>query len=157
MNTIGIDPGAKGAIALFRDGAFVAVYDMPTVEDKGRPRVDAAALGALVRRLAPHRAVVERVGAMPGQGVTSMFQFGRAVGMVEGVLAALLVPVSYVTPSQWKGALQVPRDKGGARLRASQLIPSGAECWPKAGHDGRAEASLIALWLEVVEENAIIW
>ena len=157
MRAIGIDPGAKGAIALFIGGVFELVQDMPTVDDKGRPRVDAAALATLVRSLAPDRATLERVGAMPGQGVTSMFQFGRSVGIVEGVLAALQIPVSYVTPVQWKGALHVPKDKGGARLRASQLIPAAAHCWPRSKDDGRAEASLIALFAIQVEEQSISW
>lgn len=158
MRLIGIDPGAKGAIALFvDDGRFAEVRDMPTVLAKGRPRVDAAALASLVRVLAPDSAVVELVGAMPGQGVTSMFQFGRACGIVEGVLAAFQVPVTYITASQWKGALRVPTDKHGARARASQLMPQGAECWPKAVNDGRAEAALIGLYGVRIDANAIEW
>jgi crossover junction endodeoxyribonuclease RuvC len=158
MRLIGIDPGAKGAVALFvDDGRFAEVRDMPTVLHKGRPRVDAAALAALVRSLAPHCAVVELVGAMPGQGVTSMFQFGRAVGIVEGVLASLLIPVTYVTASQWKGALRVPADKHGARARASQLMPQGAEHWPKSVHDGRAEAALIGLYGSRIDGKGIEW
>jgi crossover junction endodeoxyribonuclease RuvC len=158
MRLIGIDPGAKGAVALFvADGRFEQVQDMPTVKSKGRPRVDAAAFAAMVRRLAPDSAVVELVGAMPGQGVVSMFQFGRACGIVEGVLAALQIPVTYITASQWKGALRVPADKDGSRARASQLIPQGAECWPKASNEGRAEATLIGLYGVRIDEKQVAW
>jgi crossover junction endodeoxyribonuclease RuvC len=157
MRVLGIDPGAHGAIALFRDGVFVSVRDMPTIEDKGRPRVDGAALGSIIRGYAPTRAVLERVGARPGQGVTSMFQFGRAVGIVEGALGALLVPVTHVTPVQWKGALRVPADKGAMRRRASELVPSAAHHWPRAKDHGRAEAVLIAFYGIGIEEKSIVW
>jgi crossover junction endodeoxyribonuclease RuvC len=154
---IGVDPGATGALALFENGRLAQVWDTPTVRDKGRPRVDAAALGALIISCDAASAFVERVGAMPGQGVTSMFQFGRACGIVEGVLGALSVPVTYVTPTQWKGALKVPAAKDGARLRASQLMPHGAAWWPKVGHHGRAEAALIGLYGVRIDGKFVEW
>jgi crossover junction endodeoxyribonuclease RuvC len=158
MRLIGIDPGAKGAVALFvADGRFEQVQDMPTVKSKGRPRVDAAAFAAMVRKLMPSGAVVEQVASRPGQGVASMFTFGRACGIVDGVLAALQIPVTYVTASQWKGALRVPADKDGARARASQLIPQGAECWPKAANEGRAEATLIGLYGVRIDGKEVEW
>lgn len=147
MNTtIGIDPGAKGAIALFHGDAFADVGDMPTVIVKGKARVDAAQLGEIIRAVRPHHAFMERVGAMPGQGVSSMFAFGMAAGIVMGALGALQIPLTLVTPAQWKVALRVPADKGGARARASQLLPAAAHHWPLVKHDGRAEAALIALY-----------
>jgi crossover junction endodeoxyribonuclease RuvC len=143
MRTIGIDPGAKGALVLFEDNAICGVWDMPVVMVKGKARVDAAALGAILRMAEPDQAFMERVGAMPGQGVTSMFAFGMAAGIVMGALGALVIPLTLVTPTEWKGALRVPKDKGAARARASQLLPAGASHWPLAKHDGRAEAALI--------------
>ena len=154
---IGIDPGAKGAIAFFENGKLINVLDMPTVMDKGKPRVDPACLVAVLQRFSGATATMERVGAMPGQGVSSMFQFGRAVGCLEGVLAALQMRVTLVAPTQWKGALRVPRDKGQARLRASQLIPEGAKWWPRAGHDGCAEAALIGCYGLRLDQQMIEW
>lgn len=157
MKIIGIDPGAKGAIARFVNGKLDAIRDMPTVEHKGKQRVDGAAVGAIVRELAPDHAYMERVGAMPGQGVVSMFSFGKAAGIVEGALGALLVPLTLITPAQWKVAMRVPADKGGARARASQLIPAGASYWPLVKHDGRAEAAMIALYGSRLDQRSIEW
>lgn len=148
MRNIGIDPGAKGGFALFEDGRLVAVARMPTVSNrKGNPRVDGAAVGYRLHQWLPlDHAYVELVGAMPGQGVSSMFTFGKAAGIVEGALGALMIPTTYIAPGQWKVALRVPAEKNGARARASQLIPSGAHYWPMAKDDGMAEAALIALY-----------
>lgn len=148
---IGIDPGLSGAVTILSPDGRLEVHDMPVAEvqrhGKAKREVDCAALASILR---PHvggaHACLERVGAMPGQGVTSMFAFGRAVGAVEGVLAALGVPVSYVAPVVWKRALAVPTGKDGARLRASQLMPAYAERWRRAKDDGRAESALIALY-----------
>lgn len=157
MKSIGIDPGAKGGLALFVDGKFSAVARMPTVQHKGKPRVDGAAVGALLRRWAPDQAYMELVGAMPGQGVVSMFTFGKAAGIVEGALGALLIPATYITPAQWKTALRVPANKDGARARASQLIPSGAEHWPLVKDDGLAEAAMIGLYGSRLDARSIEW
>ena len=154
---VGIDPGAKGALALFEGGELVRIADMPTVEHKGRPRVDAASVAVLLRSLAPSVAYVERVGAMPGQGVTSMFTFGFAAGIIWGALAGLMIPVTAITAAQWKVALHVPKEKSGARARASQLLPSGAQWWPMARHEGRAEAALIGLYGLRESKRAIAW
>ena len=157
MKTIGIDPGAKGAIALFDGDVLVRVWDMPVVVVKGKARVDAAALGAILRMAKPDQAFMERVGAMPGQGVTSMFAFGMAAGIVMGALGALEIPLTLVSPNEWKGALRVPKDKGAARARASQLIPAGASHWPLGKHDGRAEAALIGHYGNVIIRRHIKW
>ena len=113
---------------------------------KAKNTIDPAALAAIVRRLAPTRAVIERVGARPGQGTASMFSFGRSVGMIEGVLAALNIPVSYAIPLTWQKAHKVPKGKDGSRLRASELMPRYAELWRLKKHDGRSDAALIALY-----------
>jgi crossover junction endodeoxyribonuclease RuvC len=83
---------------------------------------------------------------MPGQGVSGVFAFGKAYGVVIGVLAAHGVPMTFVSPVKWKKALQVPASKDGARARASQLLPQAASEWPLVKDSGRAEAALIAYW-----------
>lgn len=148
---VGVDPGLSGAIAVLGLDGQLTITDMPTVtvQRKGRDKreIDPAALAAIIRGVtAPAVTWIERVGAIPGQGVSSMFAFGRAVGVVEGVLAASGVPVSYVAPAVWKRALHVPSGKDGARLRASQLLPAYAAEWRRARDDGGAEAALIALY-----------
>jgi crossover junction endodeoxyribonuclease RuvC len=128
----------------------LTVDDMPVVEiecgGKAKREIDVAALAARIRELRPSHAILERVGAMPGQGVSSMFSFGRSVGQVEAMLAAIGIPVSYASPVVGKRALVVPAGKDAARLRASQLLPAYSERWRRAKDDGRAEAALIALW-----------
>jgi crossover junction endodeoxyribonuclease RuvC len=112
-------------------------------------------VGAVIREVRPQLAVVERVGAMPGQGVTSMFSFGLACGIVHGALGALEVPMELVTPQQWKQEMHVGRDN--ARQRASQLLPAGSRLWPLVKHDGRAEAALIGLWAIMKRSRTVLW
>jgi crossover junction endodeoxyribonuclease RuvC len=152
MIIAGIDPGLSGAVALLdaETGLVIDVFDMPILAlsrgGKAKRELDAHALaGALGRDRIGH-AFVEQVGAMPGQGVSSVFAFGKAYGIAIGVLATLGLPMSFVAPAAWKRALQVPAAKDGARARASQLMPAAAHHWPLVKHDGRAEAALIAYW-----------
>ena len=146
---LGIDPGLSGALARLTASGDLTIWDMPVlqVERNGRVRrdLDLAVLVATIRQADATEAWLERVGAMPGQGVSSMFAFGRAVGQVEAVITACGLPLSLVTPQVWKRSLTVPAGKDAARLRGSQLMPAYAGEWRLAKHDGRAEAALIAL------------
>lgn len=146
---LGIDPGASGALAwLSPSGELLAVEDMPhvvvTVSGKDRKRISAPMLADLIRETMPTAAFVEKVGAMPGQGTASMFSFGFSAGLVDGVLAGLGVPVTYVTPQAWKRAAGLNSDKSAVRLRAAQLFPDMARHFARVKDDGRAEAALIA-------------
>ncbi len=150
MMIAGIDPGLGGAIA-FLDavrGGVVDIVDMPVLTlargGKTKRDLDAHALARLIGERRPGHAFVEQVGAMPGQGVSSVFSFGKSFGVAIGVLVALGAPMTFVAPAVWKRALGVPAAKDGARARASQLLPAAASHWPLAKHDGRAEAALIA-------------
>lgn len=152
--TIGIDPGASGAVAFLRDGELSAAFDMPTVPRRtGGEQVEPALLAQLIRAargLDPGAhvvAVVEQVGAMPGQGVSSMFRFGDAFGVVRGVLGALGIPLVLAPPAQWKKALQLAgAEKDLARTRAIETWPVHAELFRRKKDVGRADAALIALW-----------
>jgi crossover junction endodeoxyribonuclease RuvC len=153
MNLIlGVDPGLSGALALYDvQGQLLAeVFDMPTVDaGVGSKRVvDESTLAWRIDACAKRikHAFVEKVGAMPGQGVTSMFSFGCSYGIVRGIIAANFIPITLVTPQSWKKALGVPASKDGARARASQLLPAASPNWSRVKDDGRAEASLIALY-----------
>ena len=146
---IGIDPGASGAIALLVSGVLVSVHDMPTVtveRNKAQKRqVCPAGLSLLMQQLSPHKAIVEKVSAMPGQGVSSMFSFGRSVGIIEGVLAAKRIPVTFVTPQSWQKQSGAAKGKDGSRQRVMELFPSQAHLFARVKDDGRADAVLIAL------------
>jgi crossover junction endodeoxyribonuclease RuvC len=148
---IGIDPGAKGAIAFF-DPAIgsLVVKDMPTMEvvrnGKNKTEISPSLIAQLIREHGPCplMAIIEKVGAMPGQGVSSMYAFGRGVGMIEGVLAGLNVPTITITPQVWRKVAKVRGGKDGSRLRACELFPRDAALFARVRDDGRAEAALIA-------------
>jgi crossover junction endodeoxyribonuclease RuvC len=146
---LGIDCGQNGALAFFDfEKGSLTIFDMPTatVERNGKTKkeVSPAMLAMLCRGIEVRRAIVERVSARPGQGVTSMYAFGRAVGIVEGVLGGLNIPTSYVTPQAWRKAMQVREGKDGSRQRAAELFPKYADQFALKKRDGRAEAALIA-------------
>jgi len=154
MIYIGIDPGLNGAIAsLDIENGELLIYDMPTLEVKRNNKVK--------QEVSPQRladifgpsdipvekvrgVVLERVGAMPGQGVSSVFSFGRSVGIVEGVLAALGLSVTIVQPQAWQKAVSVRGGKDGSRQRAMELFPKEAKTFARKKDDGRADAALMA-------------
>lgn len=152
MVICGVDPGLSGAICFYAtesNGPYL-VNDMPTLElkrgGKLKREIDARVLVRQLAAVRPGHAFVELVGAMPGQGVSSVFAFGKGYGIVLGIIAALGIPMTQVAPVTWKKAMRVPAAKDGARARASDLMPASAHFWPLKKHDGRAEAALIALW-----------
>lgn len=149
MKILGCDPGASGAlVVLDTQTNTLTVMDMPVVEIKRGTRnvrqVSAQHVADCLFNLGIEHAVVEKVGAMPGQGVSSMFAFGRAAGVLEGVLAALRIPTTYVTPQEWQKHMRVVGGKDGARNRASQLWPTQSQYFIRKKDDGRADAALIA-------------
>lgn len=147
MRILGIDPGLGGALALWSDGAL-QVHDIPTLKARTRGREVDWSEAARIIDAAGHidHAIIESAAARPGQGVSSMFKFGYVCGGLRGLVAAHFIPVTYVTPRKWKAALGVPKAKDGARARASELLPAYSHLWLRVKDDGRAEASLIALW-----------
>jgi len=148
--TLGIDCGLNGAIATLVDGQLLYVHDMPTltvdINKKSKRQVSPQLLAEIIGNLKPDQAIVERPAARPGQGVTAMFGFGRSLGVVEGVLAALNVPVTYVAPATWTKAMGKAAGKDASRQRAIELFPAMSEHFKRVKDDGRAEATLIAMW-----------
>lgn len=145
---IGIDPGLSGAIAILTNKQLI-IHDMPVYEitqGKSKKRqIDIHKLQMLFSVFEGARAYVEDVNSH-NMGRQSAFNFGKTIGIIEALLAANKVPYTKVTPALWKRCTKTPKDKDGARQRASQLLPDYAEQWPLKKHDGRAEAALIALW-----------
>jgi len=152
MITIGIDPGLSGAISVLKDGAYVAVLDMPIVA-KGsgavKNEVDPAGLITLLRQHAPaDEAVVvalERVNAMPGQGSSSIFSLGDSFGCARSAIAACRFETVSVTPAQWKKPFKLTSDKELGRALAVRMFPDAPLNLKK--HADRAEALLMARWL----------
>ena len=149
---IGIDPGISGAISVFDwyTKSLLEVYDMPTLEvDSGKTKkrhISAVTLRDILEIYSDSHVVVEKVGAMPGQGVVSMWNFGRSAGIIEGVVAALRMSSTYVTPQTWTKAVGRAAGKDASRMRAMELFPTRADLFKRAKDDGRADAALIAYW-----------
>jgi crossover junction endodeoxyribonuclease RuvC len=149
---VGIDPGLSGALFFLDPSRLSAgeAVDLPihvlTRGGKKKRELDIVGLIGILTAHQVDHAFVERVGAMPGQGVSSTFALGKCCGVILGVIAAHTIPLTLVAPAVWKRALGVPKAKDGARARASQLLPEAAAQWRLQKHDGRAEAALIALY-----------
>ncbi len=147
MNILGIDPGLTGALALLSDDGL-SVFDIPTLKVRTRGREVVWSEVARWVDAAGHidHAVIEAVAAMPGQGVSSMFKFGYIAGGLRGIVAAHFIPSTSVAPKRWKRDMAVPKEKDGARARASELFPSHCDLFLRVKDHGRAESALIALW-----------
>lgn len=142
---IGVDPGASGALALLTaEGQLVTAVDMPAHDGVVSGVLIADQLDRWWIEYRPAVAWIEQVHAMPQQGVSSTFKFGRALGCVEGALAAARLPIRYVTPAKWKKDAGLNADKAASRRRATELWPTQAELFARVKDDGRAEAALIA-------------
>jgi crossover junction endodeoxyribonuclease RuvC len=149
MIFLGIDPGLDGGFAMVTPVA-VRAYKTPIIQGEKR-QMNLPACGKLIEEAkaqGPVFAVIEKVGAMPGQGSVSMFSFGRGYGSWLGLLAAHNIAFQEVHPRTWKKAMleSTGKDKGASIERATTLfpalglIPEGA----RTPHDGMAEAVLLA-------------
>lgn len=156
MLTLGIDPGLTGALALLdAEGQPELVADLPIIRDRSLAWIDGGVLQSTIRdalRGRPCRAVVERVSAMPKQGIASSFVFGVGFGAVLATLQTLRLPIELVTPASWKLALGLGKDKRASLDRARLLFPMADLSLAK--HDGRAEALLIAYFAQTRRREA---
>ena len=139
---MGCDPGISGAIAFFFANAphMVSAEDMPVCAGD----VDAATLADRIKQMRPDLAIIERVHAMPKQGVSSTFRFGQSYGTIIGVVVALQIPVRFVTPGKWKRTFNLPADKEAARAMALQTWPARSKLFSRKRDHNRAEAALLA-------------
>jgi len=145
MRALGIDPGATGALVLLEDGMPIEWTEMPTTKIGSATRVNAAALADFIASCCCEHVYVEQVHAMPGQGVSSMFNFGHSCGTIMGVLGAMGIPHTLVTPQAWKKAAGlIGTDKDAARARAIQLWPHWRSLDKKGKGQALADAALIA-------------
>ena len=150
--TCGIDPGGQGALVWVRNSRIVAIRDMPTimvrVGQTMRPRVTAHGLVRLFRALPAEAYFLEDNSGRPKNGSTTGYTFGRSSGLVEGVAAALDIPLQAVGSQRWKKAMTVNRVKTKSRIEAMRVFPEWAGSFERVRDDGRAEAALIALYGE---------
>ena len=139
---VAFDPGIAGAAAFHtvETSHLLTAEDLPVVAGQ----VDAVSLADRLSEMKPVAAFVERVGAMPKQGVSSTFKFGQANGVLIGVLAALHVPIHFIAPGTWKKHYGLDADKEKSRLKALQLFPESAAFFAKKKDHNKAEASLLA-------------
>jgi crossover junction endodeoxyribonuclease RuvC len=147
---IGIDVGLSGAIAMMTGETLTGIVDMPTVtldrNGKAKRQISIPELIAIIDEFKPDEAFIEKVFAMAGQGVTSVFSFGRSLGAIEGVIAARSIKATLITPQTWQKAMGVSGGKDGARARAMEVFPWNVDYFKLKKHDGRADAALIAAW-----------
>ena len=143
---IGIDPGASGALVMLENDVPIEWAIMPTYKVGSATRVNAAEVAFFMDRgIEIEHVYIEQVGAMPGQGVASMFNFGHSCGTIIGVIGALGYAHTMVTPQKWKKAAGLMgTDKDAARSRAIQLWPSWSDLSKKGIGQALADAALIA-------------
>lgn len=147
---IGIDPGKTGAIASLWSIGGASVEDLPVISDRSLDWIDGGALQTLLMGRGLNidtTVVIERVSAMPKQGVSSSFKFGMVFGSILSVIQAVGYPIEFVTPAVWKRDLGLSSEKKAALHKARLLFPNCDLRLKK--HDGRAEALLIAHWFHV--------
>jgi len=151
MRIIGIDPGLSGGIAILDDLKIFDIYDMPIMSEgkKNKNQLNSAQLVNIIRKnLIPNGytfIIVEQVSAMPGQGVTSMFNFGQTFGSIKGICAALNLPIFFVRPAKWKKHFDlINSSKDASRTKVIEMYPSISPRLSKKKDVNKADAILIA-------------
>ena len=151
MIIFGIDPGISGAISIMENKKVIEIFDMPTMIDgkKNKRQINGSQVTNIIKeRLKDGKeiiVVVEHVNAMPGQGVTSMFNFGQTFGAIKGICASLGLPIFYVRPAKWKKHFELLNSsKDASRTKVIEMYPSFSEQLRKKKDVNKADAILIA-------------
>ena len=152
MLIIGIDPGISGSICFFEDGKILEVIEMPVMTEgkKNKKQVNGAQIyNEFLKRINNKgdqtRVVIEQVSAMPGQGVTSMFNFGQSYGILKGICSAMQLPMFFVRPTKWKKYFNlINSQKDASRTRAIEIFPYFSSQLSKKKDANKADAILIA-------------
>ena len=153
MLIIGIDPGISGSICFFENGKILEVVEMPTMIDgkKNKRQVNGAQIyNEILKKINQNdkqnvRVIIEQVSAMPGQGVTSMFNFGQSFGILKGICSAMQLPMYFVRPAKWKKYYGlINSEKDASRTRAIEMFPYFSSQLSKKKDSNKADAILIA-------------
>ena len=152
MLIISIDPGISGSICFFEDGKILEVIEMPIMTEgkKNKKQVNGAQIyNEFVKRINNKgdqiRVVIDHVSAMPGQGVTSMFNFGQSYGILKGICSAMQLPMFFVRPAKWKKYFNlINSQKDASRTRAIEIFPYFSTQLSKKKDSNKADAILIA-------------
>ena len=153
MLIIGIGPGISGSICFFKDGKIIDVIEMPTMTDgkKNKKQVNGSQIyNEISNRIKQQekqnvRVVIEQVSAMPGQGVTSMFNFGQSFGILKGICSAMQLPMYFVRPAKWKKYFSlINSEKDASRTKAIEMFPYFSPHLSKKKDSNKADAILIA-------------
>ena len=151
MKIVGIDPGLSGAIAIMENDKVLSIFDMPIMAEgkKNKKQLNSAQLVKIIKENIKTddevAVVVEQVNAMPGQGVTSMFNFGQTFGAIKGVCAALNLPIFFVRPSKWKKYFElINSSKDSSRTKVIEMYPSLSSQLSKKKDVNKSDAILIA-------------
>ena len=151
MRIIGIDPGLSGGISILDDLKIYDIFDMPIMSEgkKNKNQLNSAQLVNILNKHVLKKentfVIVEQVSAMPGQGVTSMFNFGQTFGSIKGICAALGLPIFYVRPAKWKKHFElINSSKDASRTKVIEMYPSISSKLTKKKDVNKADAILIA-------------
>ena len=153
MLIIGIDPGISGSICFFEQGKILDVIEMPTMTEgkKNKRQVNGSQIyNEILKRVEKAekqnvRVIIEQVSAMPGQGVTSMFNFGQSFGILKGICSAMQLPMYFVRPAKWKKYFGlINSQKDASRTRVIEMFPYYSSELSRKKDSNKADAILIA-------------
>jgi crossover junction endodeoxyribonuclease RuvC len=153
MLIIGIDPGLSGSICFFEDGKILDVVEMPTMTEgkKNKKQVNGSQIYNEISIRANQmdkkdiKVIIEQVSAMPGQGVTSMFNFGQSYGILKGICSAMQLPMYFVRPAKWKKYFSlINSEKDASRTKAIEIFPYFSSNLSRKKDSNKADAILIA-------------
>ena len=153
MLIIGIDPGISGALCFMEQGKIIDVIDMPSMADgkKNKKQVNGSQVFNEISRHLKYnkpenvKVIIEHVTAMPGQGVTSMFNFGQSFGVIKGICSAMQLPIHFIRPTKWKKYFNlINSSKDASRSRAIEIFPKVSDKLKRKKDSNKADAILIA-------------
>ena len=153
MLIIGIDPGISGSICFFQDGVIHDAIEMPTMIEgkKNKKQVNGSQIFNEIKERVKKidnkdiKVVIEQVSAMPGQGVTSMFNFGQSFGILKGICSSMQLPMYFVRPAKWKKYFNlINSQKDASRTKAIQIFPYFSSQLSRKKDSNKADAILIA-------------
>ena len=153
MLIIGIDPGISGSICFFEDGKIIDIVEMPSMAEgkKNKKQVNGSQIcneiNSRIKKLNKQeiKVVIEQVSAMPGQGVTSMFNFGQSFGVLKGICSAMELPMYFIRPAKWKKYFNlINSEKDASRTKAIQIFPYISSQLSKKKDSNKADAILLA-------------